>query len=41
MVSLTRFCERLKESLRNKQRKDSTVKSEAGKPVDVDALKER
>ena len=30
----------MKERLRNKQRKDSTVKSEPTKPVDVDALKE-
>ena len=31
----------MKERLRNKQRKDSTVKSETAKPVDVDAaLKE-
>ena len=30
----------MKEQLRNKQRKDSTVKSEPAMPVDVDALKE-
>ena len=30
----------MKERLRNKQRKDSTVKSESTNPVDVDALKE-
>ena len=30
----------MKERLRNKQRKDSTVKSEQTKPVYVDALKE-
>ena len=30
----------MKERLRNKQRKDSAVKSEPTKPVDVDALKE-
>ena len=30
----------MKERLRNKQRKDSTVKSEPTKPVDVDALRE-
>ena len=30
----------MKERLQNKQRKDSTVKSEQTKPVNVDALKE-